>query len=142
MRQPGLGAERQRLAGDHELAGHAGVGPERVGQRRQPVGAEQLVAAQRADRAARLVQAAGGEVVCALERTDHLGVGVAVAGDEPRALELQRERGQRVGEHVVHVAGDAAALGLGRRLGLGLLGLAQLLDELLGAVAALRRARA
>ena len=55
---------------------------------------------------------------------------------QPRALELQRERGQRVGEHVVQLARDAAALGQRRRLGVRGARLAQLLDQLLGLVAA------
>ena len=74
-------------------------------------------------------------MVRALDRGDDLGVGVAVARQQPRALELQRERRQRVGEHVVHVAREPAALG-DRGLAGGLRArLAQLLDERLGAVA-------
>jgi hypothetical protein len=76
-----------------------------------------LVAAQRADRGARLVEAVGREVVRALDRRDDLGVGVAVAREQPRALELQRQRRQGVREHVVHVAREPAALGQRRRLG-------------------------
>ena len=61
----------------------------------------------------------GGQVVGALDAVDDLGVGAAVARQQPRALELERERRQRVREHVVHLARHAAALGGGRRLGRG-----------------------
>ena len=50
-------------------------------------------------------------MVRALDRRDDLGVGVAVARQQPRALELQRQRRQGVREHVVHVAREPAALG-------------------------------
>ena len=75
-------------------------------------------------------------------RVDDLRVGAAVAGEQPRALELQRERRQRVREHVVHVARDAAALGQRGRLGVRGARLAQLLDQRLGLVAARRAAGA
>ena len=65
-------------------------------------------------------------MVRALQALDHLGVGAAVAGEQPRALELQRERAQRVREHVVQLARHAAALGQRRRLGVGGPGLLQL----------------
>ena len=68
-------------------------------------------------------------MVRALEALDHLGVGAAVARQQPRALELQRERGERVREHVVQLARDAAALGQRGRLGVRGARLAQLLDE-------------
>ena len=69
-------------------------------------------------------------------RRDHLGVGAAVARQQPRALELQRERRQRVREHVVHVAREPAALGQRGGLGVRRARLAQLLDQRLGLVAA------
>ena len=69
-------------------------------------------------------------MVGALEAVDHVRVGIAVARQQSRALELQGERGERVREHVVQLAGDAAALG--QRGGLGVRGarIAQLLDVL------------
>ena len=50
----------------------------------------------------------------------------AALRQQPCALELQRERGERVGEHVVQLARDAAALGQRRRLRVGGAGLVQL----------------
>ena len=109
-----------RRAGDRE--GRAREGAGEVLERRQ------VVAAQGGDRLARLVEPGHGEVVRALEPVDHLRVGIAVARQQPRALELQGEGGERVREHVVQLARDAAALG--QRGGLGVRGarIAQLLD--------------
>ena len=109
----------------------------RLGELLQALRPGQLVAAQRADRGARLGEPLGGQVVGALDGVDDLGIGAAVARQQPRALELERERRQRVREHVVHLARHAPALGGGRRLGVRGARLAQLLDQLLGPFAAL-----
>ncbi len=50
------------------------------------------------------------------DRRDHLGVDVAVERQQARPLELHRERRERVGEHVVELARDPAALVERRRL--------------------------
>jgi hypothetical protein len=75
------------------------------------------VAAERRDRRPRLVEPRGGVAVSALDRSDDSGIGVAISGQQPRRLELDRERRQRVGEHVVQITRDPAALGERRRLG-------------------------
>ena len=53
-----------------------------------------------------------------VDRPDDVGVDAAVAGEQTRGLELEGQRGERVGEHVVHLPGEPTALG--RRRGLGL----------------------
>ena len=47
-------------------------------------------------------------------------------GELARALELDRRTRQRVGEHVVQLAGDPAALGQRRRAGLLVAGVLKL----------------
>ena len=54
--------------------------------------------------------------VGAADRRDHVGVDVAVEGEEARPLELHRERRERVGEDVVELPRDPAALVERRRL--------------------------
>jgi hypothetical protein len=54
------------------------------------------------------------------DRVADLRVCAALAGEQPGSLQVQDQAGQRVGEHVVHVAGEPLALG--QRGGLGLRG--------------------
>ena len=61
-------------------------------------------------------------------------------GELAGALELDGQAGQRVGEHVVQLAGDAAAFGQRGRGGLGLLRVLELGQQQLGAVLALAAA--
>jgi len=61
-------------------------------------------------------------------------------GELAGALELDCQAGQRVGEHVVQLAGDAAAFGQRGRGGLGLLRVLELGQQQLGAVLALAAA--
>src|SRR5258708_23511039 len=63
-------------------------------------------------------------------------------GQLARALKLDGQSGQRVGEHVVQLAGDAAALGQGGRGRLRVTCVLELGQEYLGAVLALPAAAA
>ena len=71
------------------------------------------VAAQRADSAARLGEPAAGEPVGASYGVHEARVGGRRGRQEGGALELQRQPGQRVGEHVVDVARQPGPFGLG-----------------------------
>ena len=84
---------------------------------REPVGPRHVAAAQRLDRAPRLLQPAAGEVVAALDGLDDARVGAGAAREQPRALELDGERGERVREHVVHLAREVLALAQRDRAG-------------------------
>jgi hypothetical protein len=64
-----------------------------------------------------LLQTCTGEVVGAVERGRQPAVGVGLGGQHPCPLELQHQPGERVGEHVVHVTGEPAALAQHRRFG-------------------------
>jgi ABC-2 type transport system ATP-binding protein len=132
-RQAGLRPQLARLAADRHAAVGLRVLAERRGQRLEPLGARQRVAAQGGDGAAGLVEPAGGEVVGALHRRHHLGGRGAVPREQPRRLELQGEGREGVGEHVVHVARHPGALAECGRLRVRLARLPQLLHELLQA---------
>ena len=66
--QAGVGGERARRALDAQGGVDAEVAPEVLDQRREAVGAGEVVAAQRADRAPRLDQALAGEPAGAFDR--------------------------------------------------------------------------
>ena len=82
-------------------------------------GPGQLVAALGGDRPPRLLKAARREMMGLVNGARHLRIGLAVAREQPRGLELQRERRQGVGEYVVHLTGHPASLRGGRGAGLG-----------------------
>ena len=104
-----------RLAADLQRALDP-VGAHVLDQVLEPVRSGDRVAAQRFDRRPRLVESRGGVAVGAADRGDHLGVDVAVERQQAGALELHRERRERVGEDVVELARDPAALVERRRL--------------------------
>ena len=108
-REPRLGGELARLAADRQLDAVA----EALGERARAPGSSSPRSAEIAERAS--LSPLAGEVVGALDRRDHLRVGAAVAREQPRALELQRERRQRVREHVVHVARERGCARPARR---------------------------
>jgi hypothetical protein len=132
-RQAGLGGQLARRARDDQ-ARLPGGGVDELLEALRP---RQLVAAQGGDGVARLGQPVGGQPVGVLDGVDDLGIRVTVARQQAGALELQREGGERVGEHVVHVARDAPALGQRHRLRVRGARLAQLVDQLLGLLPAL-----
>ena len=104
----------------------AGVGLERPGQRGQLVRAGELVVAEHADGPARLVQAALGQLVRAVDGGSQPTVGRVGQGEQPRALELDDQPGQRVGQHVVHLAGQPLPFGQRSRPQFGVAGLLHL----------------
>lgn len=75
----------------------AEVGLERPGQRGQLVRARELIVAEHTDGPARLVQAALGQLVSAVDGGRQPPVGRVGQGEQPRALELDDQSGQRVG---------------------------------------------
>ena len=90
--------------------------PNASGEQADPVGSGWLVAARASAIAAtRVGKPARRDLVSLVDRSGDLLVGAAVDGEQARALELQRERRERVGEHVVHLAREPCALGRGCR---------------------------
>jgi hypothetical protein len=73
----------------------------------------------RGDRPPRLVEATGGQAVGLVDGARDVGVDAAVVGEQAGALELERQRRERVGEDVVHLAREATALGGRGGAGLG-----------------------
>jgi hypothetical protein len=109
-----------------------------VGQPGQPLRSRQLLVAQRADPPPRVPQPGLGQVVGALQGgADPSAVRLLGRRQQPGPLQLQGERRQRMGQHVVHLAGQVLALGEGGRLHLGGPGLLELIQEPLGAPLAL-----
>ena len=110
-RQPRLGAELARLARDLDLALDLPAGGEALDQGRQPLRAGQVVAAQRliacrASSSPRVASWWARSIALSASGSTSL-----LAGQQPGAFELDRQGRERVGEDVVHLAGDAAALG-------------------------------
>ena len=103
--EPGRGIEVPLLAGDRERAGDAAVAFESGGKRGQPFRPWQLVVAEHADRAARLLQSVAGEVVGPVDGYREPRVGWVLRGQQPGPLQLHDETGQRMRQHVVHFPG-------------------------------------
>jgi hypothetical protein len=70
--------------------------------------------------APRFFEPAPGQPVGPFDRVPDLRVHATLGRQQPGALQVQDQAGKRVGEHVVHFAGEA--LPLGQRGGLGLRG--------------------
>ena len=72
------------------------------------------------------------------DRVADLRVGTALAREQHGSLQVQHQAGQRVGEHIVHLAGQALALGQRGGFGLRRPGLLQLADQKFSPLVALR----
>jgi hypothetical protein len=109
-RERGLRIQRMRRSADLERGLDPGVAGEVGGQPLEALGPRQVVVAQRADRAPGLFEAAPREPVGAVQGLRQAAVRIRRAGEHARALQLEHEPGERMSQHVVHLAGDAAAL--------------------------------
>ena len=99
-----------------------GVAAEILDQRAQLGQGRQLLAAQRADRLPGIGQPGLGQLGRPVDRGPQGFADRFPAGQLAGALQLDGQPGQRVGEHVVQLPGDPAALGQRGRGGLGLPG--------------------
>ena len=127
----GVGGQRPRRTGDRERRAAVVLCSVLVHEPAQAVGQGTLVAAQRGDGRARVGEPVGGERA----RPPHGRAGaVGVVALELRLgqLELDRERRERVGEHVVDLACDPHALGQRRGARLLLAGALALGEAQLG----------
>ena len=129
--QARLGAELARPAVEGEVAVDVGLLAERLRERGQALGPRHGLAPERLDRPPRLLQARAGEAVAALDRVRHVRVRAARACEQPRALELDGERGERMGEDVVHLPREPRPFAQLHRLRVRLAGRLQLGDGLL-----------
>ncbi len=87
------------------MAWHAAVALEPGGQDGQPFGAGQLVAAEHADGSTCFLQPGLGQPAGLADRLAELRVRASSGGEQPGGLQVQHQAGQRVGKHVVHLAG-------------------------------------
>jgi hypothetical protein len=94
QRQTRLRRELARLAVHLDRDRQTALFAERVREQADPLGPGELVAALGGDRATGLVESGRGEMVSVVERARHLAVHTALACEQARSLELQRERGQ------------------------------------------------
>ena len=104
---------------------------------RQLVQGGQPFAAQRADGLPRVGQPGLGQFGRPFDGGAQAVADLFAAGQLARALELDGQGGQRMGEHVVQLAGDAGPFGERGRGGLRLAGVLELGHEQFGAVLAL-----
>ncbi len=127
-----------------ELYAPGGAGPgvaaEILHQGSQLIQGGQPVAAQRADGLLCISQSRLGQVGRPLDRGAQAFADRLPGGHLAGALQLDGQAGQRVGEHVVQLAGDAAPLGQRGRSGLALACVLELGQQQLGAVLALAAA--
>src|SRR5215472_18706077 len=103
-RQTGVGSQVGWLALDRQPRLGAAVVGEPVDQPGEQVRPREVVAPQRPDRPARLVQPLAGQAVRARHGLDGGGRGALPLQQQARALELHGERRQRVAENVVDLA--------------------------------------
>jgi hypothetical protein len=136
-RKARVGGQRPRLALDLQV--HVEVEPAEAGDESRELVDRSRVAPQRADRAPGIGEALPRELHRARESLPDGGRGTVAAGEQPRALELDRPCRQRVGKHVVQLARDAAALGDRGGVRLGVAGVLEPREEHLDLVAALVR---
>ena len=108
-----------RLAAHLERDRHRALVVEAVDERRKPVRSGYRVTAGRRNGAARLVEAADGKVMGSVERSNELTLDVILVCQQARALEVERQRRERMREHVVQLARDPPPLGHRRRTRLG-----------------------
>ena len=130
--------QRPRRAGDGEVHGRVAGRLVLPGQRGQLIGQRRRVLAQGQDGPAGRGQALPGQRPGPVDALDRLGQFGVVRGQRGRGqqalggLQVDRHRGQRVGQHVVDVAGDPGSFGERGRVRLGLAGAAGLGQHVLG----------
>ena len=92
------------------------VGPEARDERLELVDARQVVSSERADGLTGTGKAVFDELAGTVDRRTHLGARLLPFRQLPRALQLNRRAGERVGQDIVELARDPTALGDRRRL--------------------------
>ena len=97
------------------------------------------LAAERADRLPGVGETVANQLAGAVDRRTHLRARLLALGQLARPLQLDRRPGERVGEHVVQLARDPAALGDCRRPQLLLARVLELGEQQLGRVLARTR---
>jgi hypothetical protein len=128
-REPGLRGQLARRARDvQDRLDPRGLA-EVLQQGGEPLRSGEVVPAQGADRATGVHEAPLGQPVGAGHRVQELRVRARAVGEQARALELDDEGRERVGQHVVHLAGEAPPLLDRGSVGLGVAGGLELLDE-------------
>ena len=97
--------------------------------------------AKRPDGRPSLGETVAGQVGRAVERAEHVRRHALLRRHRPGRLQLQRQAGQAVRQHVVHVTGDPTALPQRRRLRFGVPADLQFGEERLGPVPLPQRPR-
>ncbi len=115
------------------------VVPEGRHERLELRNAGELLAAERADRLAGVGETVAHQFAGAVDRGTHLRACLFALGELARPLQLDRRAREGVGEHVVQLAGDPAALRDSRRLQLLLSCVLELGKQQLGRVLACTR---